>query len=311
MIPFRNFKYAIFLLLFSSFVSSSFASKPKPLFRAKTPIKAVLNAPLSEVYKDKLVEEPKYIEGGKFIIKNADGTEHQAKVKIKARGNYRRKTCELTPIKLNFKKSQNDGTALERQDKVKLVAPCFSGDEFREYIKLEYLSYQIWELLSPEYHFKTRWVDLEYVDSKQKLATRSSQVFIIESADDVAERLDLERLKVRAVDTKHLNHEFIALVELFQFFLGNTDFSTHTAQGKNRCCHNHKLFSYEGLLDQVLSIPYDFDVTGIVIHRMPHQTLTTQLNRFVIVILLAGAKQLNIIKQLLSALLRNNKLFMI
>lgn len=263
---YRNFKIFLSSMLCLSLLVSSFAfaAKPKPLFRAKTSIKATLNAPISDVYKDKFVDEPKYIESGKFIFEDSDGTQHQAKVKIKARGNYRRKTCDLTPIKLNFKKSQNDGTAFERQDKLKLVAPCMAGDEFQEYIKLEYLSYQIWELLSPVYHFKTRWLDLEYVDSKQQIEPFSRKVFLIESADDVAERLDLERLKVREIASKHMNQEFIALVELFQFFLGNTDFSTQTAQGKNRCCHNHKLFSHEGLLDNALSIPYDFDVTGIV-----------------------------------------------
>ena len=49
---------------------------------------------------------------------------------------------------------------------------------------------------------------------------------------------------------------------MFQFLIGNTDFSPIAKPEYNECCHNYVLFSNDK--DLLVAIPYDFDQSGLV-----------------------------------------------
>jgi hypothetical protein len=138
------------------------AIEEPPLFSSREPIKAVLSAPLFQAYKDKMKEDRLYLEGT-WAQKRGEQTERLS-VKIRARGNYRRRVCDRPPLQLNFKKKEVEGTLMSGQDKLKMVSPCERGDKYQQLIYLEYLVYQLFALYS-DYHFRTRLVDVAYVDS--------------------------------------------------------------------------------------------------------------------------------------------------
>ena len=48
---------------------------------------------------------------------------------------------------------------------------------------------------------------------------------------------------------------------MFQYLLGNTDFSPILGS-KGECCHNYAMFGTDG--GPLLAIPYDFDMSGFV-----------------------------------------------
>jgi hypothetical protein len=52
-----------------------------------------------------------------------------------------------------------------------------------------------------------------------------------------------------------------AAVFVFQYLIGNTDWSLVTAEADNTCCHNVDLFEIGARL---FPVPYDFDLTGLV-----------------------------------------------
>ena len=52
-----------------------------------------------------------------------------------------------------------------------------------------------------------------------------------------------------------------ALVSLFMYFLGNTDFSLIQGPPGEKCCHNSKLLASG---ESLFPIPYDFDASGFV-----------------------------------------------
>ena len=51
------------------------------------------------------------------------------------------------------------------------------------------------------------------------------------------------------------------LVAVFQYFIGNTDYSLQGRIRGRECCHNAKVFDVGG---ELLSVPYDFDYSGLV-----------------------------------------------
>jgi hypothetical protein len=52
------------------------------------------------------------------------------------------------------------------------------------------------------------------------------------------------------------------LASVFQYFIGNTDFSPIATPPGEECCHNQALFTNEE--GPYRSIPFDFDQTGLV-----------------------------------------------
>lgn len=234
----------------------------KPLFSSDEPIDAVLSAPLTQAYRERKQDVRLYKQGTFSFKYGADKT-HRLDVKIRTRGNFRRLNCAHPPLHLNFLKKGNDGTLFERQDKLKLVGPCKSGSSYQEYIGREYLVYKLWEEMSP-YHFKTRLVNLSYIDTDDKRKPWQATSFLIEDIADAAKRSNRERLAQPRVTRRQMNLEQTALLEVFQLLIGNTDYSTLAAPEGENCCHNARLLVEKNQTDDVIPVPYDFDVSGLV-----------------------------------------------
>ncbi len=239
---------------------SSFATST--LFEDKSSINAVLTAPLSSIFKQRKNDVRLYFDGR--LVYDIEGAEPvQVPLKVRTRGNFRRMNCYNPPLILNFKKKENEGNLLAGQDKLKLVAPCKRSDPYRKLIALEYIAYQLWEMLS-EYHFKTRLLDLGYVDSDKETEPWKAQAFVIEDIADAAGRVDMKEKTIKQGDREKLDHAQTALLELFQLLLGNTDYSTLRGPGESDCCHNVRLIGKKGEGSTLYPVPYDFDASGFV-----------------------------------------------
>ena len=62
-----------------------------------------------------------------------------------------------------------------------------------------------------------------------------------------------------------LDAAYTNLISVFQYLIGNTDFSPVKGPPGEPCCHNTVLFKND---DTQISVPYDFDVTGFA--NPPH-----------------------------------------
>ena len=230
------------------------------LYDDDAPLAVTLTAPLELAYDDRDNSERPYFDGT-WRYTAAAGETVELQVGIRARGNFRRDNCRYVPLQLNFKKSEVRDTLFAGQDKLKLVGPCGPGKRFQDWLMLEYLAYRSYALLT-ERHFRTRLLELTYADSGGG-KPRTSYAFVIESDGDMARRLQ-SVLVDESVSPSRLDDGQSALVEVFQFFIGNNDYSTSRAPPGRSCCHNSRLLD-DGDPDTGLTpVPYDFDHAGIV-----------------------------------------------
>ncbi len=247
---------ALFLLL----ACHSASPEDTTLYDEQSPLSATLSAPLKAASDARNSDDGEYFEGTWQYV-DANGEPVTLAVGIRARGNFRRDNCRYPPLRLNFKKSEVKSTLFAGQDKVKLVGQCGPGKRFREWLMLEYMSYRAYALLT-DFHFRTRLIELTYIDSAGG-KPRTDLAFIIESDEDTAKRLDA-RVIEESVSPSRLDAQQSALVEVFQFFIGNNDYSTSRAPPGRTCCHNSRLLESNDPELGLIPVPYDFDHAGIV-----------------------------------------------
>jgi hypothetical protein len=188
-----------------------------------------------------------------LMFKNESGTWDSLKIKLRARGNHRRKNCYYAPLKVKIKKRDSRTTLFEGNTKLKFVLPCLLEKDNDDLVVKEYMAYRIFELLSP-YHYKARLANIEFKEEKGKrIKEHNLMAILLEDIDRVADRHEGHTLTRRVHplqqdDLSSLQNAF------FQYLIGNTDFST-------RGEHNQKLLFID---KKYVSIPFDFDMSGLV-----------------------------------------------
>jgi hypothetical protein len=264
-----HLKFLILLVLpLSVHAQEGTASDRHPLFQNDAVLKAVLTAPISQAYGQRHQEARIYFPG-QWTYVDENGETQRLEVSIRTRGHFRREVCELPPLQLNFKKSQVKGTLFAGQNKLKLVAPCKKGKRYQQYVIMEYLAYKMYQLLTDN-SFTVRLVRLSYVDRDEKLDPWTDIAFVIEDDKDMARRQDLDRVNVESVLYAQLVHAKLAVLQLFQFMIGNNDYSVIKPSGDDDCCHNIELLGYEDddqvvMPDEsIIPVPFDFDFSGLV-----------------------------------------------
>jgi hypothetical protein len=208
---------------------------------------------------------------GKFQFKTDNGESIELDVGVRARGHFRRHrdVCLFPPLQLNFKKSQTANTLFAGQNKLKLVTHCQPRSYvYEQAIVSEYLAYRIFSLLT-DTSFRVRLLRIEYADTDtDDDAGTSAYAFFIEHKKPLGERLGMQALDIEKTTIANLEPEFLNLSSVFQYLIGNTDFSPITGPEGENCCHNYSLFTTED--GTQYSIPYDFDMAGIV--NAPHSS---------------------------------------
>ena len=174
-------------------------------------------------------------------------------VSVRARGNFRRKHCYFTPVKIKIKKRDASNTIFSDNRTLKLVLPCKNDRDKNDNILKEFIAYKIYEIISP-FYFKTRRLEINYTDQKRKNQKNFNLIgFFIEDDDKVAKRFDSKIIK-RKISPLAMDDFNSVNLSFFNFLIGNTDFSSAHQ-------HNGKLLFYE---KKIIPIPYDFDLTGWV-----------------------------------------------
>jgi hypothetical protein len=173
-------------------------------------------------------------------------------VRVRARGNFRRKNCYFSPVKLKIKKEDAKRTVFKGNKELKLVFPCLKESNNNDNVIKELLAYKLYEVISP-YHFKTRLLDFTLTEPKgKKLQEHKIKAFFIEDMDELEDRFGAKAMK-RNVHPLQQDSLYSIRNSMFQYMIGNTDFSTGYQ-------HNEKLLFLNGYS---IPIPYDFDMSGL------------------------------------------------
>jgi hypothetical protein len=235
------------------------------LFATDSTLHVTVTAPFKQIMKER--PEDEYVAGTLETV-NADGTILSLDIGIRTRGIFRRnsKICPFAPLRVNFQKKQLDDTVFDKQDKLKLVTHCRSkSNRYDQSVISEYLAYRILNLMT-ESSFRVRLMRVTYVHADDRNKREENYAFFIEHKDRLAKRLDLTEIEAPKIGMSMIQAEYGNLVSVFQYLIGNTDFSPISGPPDEMCCHNHVLFGGENT--RYWSMPYDFDQAGIV--NSPH-----------------------------------------
>lgn len=241
-------------------------SSPDSLFQGDDILSVRITAPMATLLSDRPDDEEL---PGKLHYAEADGSIAEFDIEIRTRGRYRRQAhvCSFPPLRLDFKTSAVKNSLFHKQDKLKLVTHCQASSRYEQALLREYLVYRMLNVLT-EKSYKVRMMLITYVDADDKLEDVTQHGFVIERDDRFAKRIGTQILEIPKTSVKSIDPQHMNLGSVFQFMIGNTDFSPIRAAPGESCCHNYELYGNEG--ESILAVPYDFDQSGFV--DAPHAT---------------------------------------
>lgn len=186
---------------------------------------------------------------------SADGSEQRLAVNIRTRGRWSEMTgdCKLPALFVYFMPGQILGTVFEGEYMLPLTTHCKNKSRYDNYVLTEYLAHRLYRLLT-DASLNARLLRLTYVDLKTNQRWRR-YAFFTEHFESLAQRRDKEFYRASSCDLKTTIAEEMATLALFQFMIGNLDWSVYG-------CHNIALF--RSLDGNTTPVPYDFDFSGIV-----------------------------------------------
>ena len=222
------------------------------LFRSDQPIEVTLTTNIGRIRGDKRAEPP--WRPATLSYKGDDGNLVTIPLQARTRGIWRLKMCDFPPLRLNFKSETTKGTIFHKLDKPKLVSYCQDTDSYEQYILQEYQLYRIYALLTPLAH-RVRLLKFNYADSASGKIRARRYGFIMEEPGAIGLRMGGKILEQKGALPGDLDPFHDALFGVFQYFIGNTDFSVGGL-------HNVELFFKED--GTAAPIAYDFDFAGAV-----------------------------------------------
>ena len=224
------------------------------LFGIREPLQLTLKFNLKEFKKSKRNE--KYHPAEMTCHVN-DSFQVTHKVRVRARGKYRRDNCGMPPFWLNIRYSGIEAEELANVSRMKVVTRCRGSGQYENYVLREYLVYQMYNLLSP-YSFNTRLMRLKYIDSGKDDRESEDWAFIIEPENMMAERNNAIAIKSDKLSIRTVNIEVMDHMAFFHYMIGHGDFSV---TGR----HNLKILTLKDYGPTgYIPVPYDFDYTGLV-----------------------------------------------
>ena len=200
-----------------------------------------------------------------FSLEDQDGKVVFASTgKIRARGNTRKKVCNIPPVKFKFSDEDLESAGLDTIDNLKFVLPCRTRDADQEYLYRERFLYDLYQLIDPNGILATL-VDVQFInDGKQEA---SYTAFLVEDEDEYAHRMSARIIESGRLNVSVLERELFVKMFFFQYMIGNTDWAIEAK-------HNVELVKLPGFT-RVVALPYDYDYSGFVDqpYAIPHETM--------------------------------------
>jgi len=248
----RMLAAALFFCAITASAQSSKKIDSVAFFHDEQPFDLVLSSDLKNLVNKKMskAEQP-----AKVTFRMPDSTVITEDIRINTRGKFRLENCQMPPILLNFKNTTSP--RLRPLGKLKLVVGCGATNEDEQLIIKEYLAYKMYNMLT-EKSFRVRLVKIRYEDTRGKIKAYSQYGFLLEDVDDMARRNKCKEIQDIAIQTESTDRKQMTLVALFEYMIGNTDWSVPAF-------HNIKLIQKSGDTKAIpIAVPYDLNHCGFV-----------------------------------------------
>lgn len=259
----KNLTYFFITVLFFTFSVSAQKIDKVKFFEEESIVDATLEIDMKDLLGKK--QKERFLPAT-FTMNFADGTSYMQKIEASVRGNFRRETCFMPGLKLNFRKDSLGPMAKFKE--LKLSNGCNTGDEAGQLVIKEFLAYKIYNLLT-EKSLRVRLMKVNFKDAAGKKKPYTQFAFMIEDVDEMAKRNGMVEIEGINFDTEVTNREQMTLVALFEYLIGNTDWSV-------KAYHNIKLIGPKGDNNtRPYAVAYDFDICGLV--NPPYATISELL----------------------------------
>lgn len=233
------------------------------LFQSHDVLELTIEGPLHRVFRERVEDAGSYEAVLQYHA--PDSTDTTFDVELRTRGSFRlrRDNCDFPPLRVNFKRSQVEGTVFAGENKIKLVTHCQDDrDAYEQYLLQEYLIYRTYNLFT-DVSFRVRLARITYIDTDGRRDPVTKYAFFLEPKKAMAGRNGWDVLEVPRVLIGQMQQEPLVLLEVFQFMIANTDYDPFSPEPGDNCCHNSvPIGSYLNLV--VLPVPYDFDWAGLI-----------------------------------------------
>ncbi len=235
--------------------SQDVGSSALPLFQSEEILQLRLTADFKEVFLSK--EDKTYYPAG-LELTDFFGLTSKFSIEIRMRGITRRllEICQFPPLRLRFSEADTGGSPFEGQRAIKLVTHCKKNSVSEQNTIIEYLIYKAYNILTDS-SFNVRAAKINYVYNDTKIDSIERFAFFIERGKHLAQRINGVNLEDVKVHPNRLEPANTCLMDMFQYMIGNTDYSAYEL-------HNIILVADEQQNFPPIAIPYDFDWCGMV-----------------------------------------------
>ena len=237
--------------------SDRLAAQTPALFASHDLLQLTLEAPLGKIIRAARGDRDNAEHNG--ILHAGD---RAIPIRVSAFGKSRLRVCTLPPLRLTVDSSKAAGTAFDGEETVWLVTHCAAWDGSERFVLLEYLVYRMYGLVR-ELSLSVRLAEIRYLDTSSRARPKPALAFFVEDIDRAAARHGLEWLTIERQRLDDLNRPELSLLGLFQFMIGNTDWSVLRGPEGERCCHNIAVLGDPAGGSRHL-LPFDFDSSGVV-----------------------------------------------
>lgn len=177
-------------------------------------------------------------------------------------GDSRVDVCPVPLLKITIGPDDSRGTVFDGQSTLWLVTRCRNIRGYEKYVLLEYLVYRSYAVLAQP-ALRARLASCDVRDSEGRTKDETAYAFFLEDIGLAASRHGMSWLDIPSQWLDDLDSKQVTLISLFQYMVGNTDWSMLMSQEDTRCCHNVALLRGEGD-DHNTALPFDFDHAGLV-----------------------------------------------
>jgi hypothetical protein len=243
------------LSIVTAFVWAHPAPAEERLYESDGVLPLTIHGPLAKLARS--AEDADDVPG---MIELEDGT--TVPMSFTKFGISRLRECGVPSLAITLDPTLVRGTVFEGQKKLWLVTPCQHYGSYDKYTVLEYLIYRSFAEIA-EHALHARLVSLRYQDTQRRSKDHTEYAFILEDIGHAAARTGRTWLDVQTPDPAAYDPAQLATMSLFQYMIGNTDWSALAGPAGKRCCHNVALFgSDDG--GSIAAVPHDFDQAGAV-----------------------------------------------
>lgn len=230
------------------------------LFTADEPVRIALRGPVRAIAgasETSVIARP-----ATLAVLHPAAEEHSIRLSPRGLTRRKRETCDFPPLRVQFAAKPAASSLFERQGRLKLVTHCRPKEGFQQFVLLELAAYRLFNLIS-ERSLRVRLASVDYADeSGRPIVSRIG--FFIEDPDDAARRNGLKQLEIRQnFPPSRLSARDAARVALFEYMIGNLDWSMRAGPAGANCCHNVELMA-PAITAPIVPVPYDFDFSGFV-----------------------------------------------